>query len=188
MTKTAFLAAAFTVLAGTASATTMQAVYTGTVTSSHDYTDSFGSGNVTGLDGLDYSLVFLYDTPAGAESSGWDYTQQVGGSDYGWPDPVISATLTINGMSLSSSGDSQSYEIRRDNGSTTRVQDFAFEQFVHGMTSRYAYLFDQIYGVPGSVPLDLSQPFSQTSTDCSFCGYFYFIDYDGGTGLHSKAH
>lgn len=184
MTKSAFLAAAFTVLAGTASATTMQAVYTGTVYASTDATDSFGTGTVNGLDGLAYSLVFLYDTPAGVLASDWYHTQQYGGTTYGWVDPVISATLTINNVSFSSSGDYQSFEYRSDGGGTAFAQDYAYEYFDDSVTYSYHHIYDGLYGVPGSVPFDLSQPFSVTGP--SGGGYFSFVDYDYGTALYSN--
>ena len=50
----------------------MSAEYTGTVVSSYDQTDTFGAGIGSSLDGMAYSLVFLYDTPAGYLNSGPD--------------------------------------------------------------------------------------------------------------------
>src|SRR5262245_13619151 len=91
-----------------ASAGTMKAVYTGTVSGSYDQTNEFGLGTGTGvLDGQAFTATFIYDpaTPGALHPTydDGDYGEKhlYGGPAYGVPSPVTSAVLTIGGVSHS---------------------------------------------------------------------------------------
>ncbi len=181
MIRTAFIAAAFVALAGTASAVTMSAEYTGTVVSSYDQTDTFGAGIGSSLDGMAYSLVFLYDTPAGYLNSGPNFVQQLGSEMLGFENPMISATITINGVSLSvSPTDSSNY--RYDDGYTAYAQDNAGYYFNDMVTIVSQYVSDIFYSVTGFIPPDFSLPFA-VAGGLGNGGIFSFQEFDNNTGV-----
>ena len=95
-----------------ASALVMTATYTGIVTRGSDYTDLFGVTNryrgdpsIGDLSGQSYSAVYVYDAllgyPVGDEyskSRRWPYL--------GYSNPLISADITINGVTVNILSDS----------------------------------------------------------------------------------
>ena len=76
-----------------ASAITMQAVFTGTVVHGDDITGLFGLGDNSRLDGLGFTMTFIYDpaTPGAIRHTDAYNDQVYGGSLHGAVTPMISA-------------------------------------------------------------------------------------------------
>jgi hypothetical protein len=89
-------------VAGTAAATTYTATYTGIVEGTD--TDGLFSAPGTNLNGVAFTAVFTYN-PAlfgtAAQITNADTDQVSGGSFFGTTSPILSDSLTINGISLS---------------------------------------------------------------------------------------
>jgi hypothetical protein len=171
-------AAVLAVGASSAQAATMQAVYTGTVTSSSNSTGEFGVAAVDGLDGLAYVLTFLYDTDVGTPTIFPTNTTIQGGTAPGnsAPSPMISASLTINGVTRTINGTYQ--------GVVSQQQD-AFDLAQHfaqdatdfdgiGIDLQYTL---QTYMIASDLATssDLTQPFTLTGLTPSVgSGLFQF--------------
>lgn len=137
----AFVAAASG--AYTASAATVRATYSGTVSGSSDMTGLFGAPGGS-LDGQAFSLTYTFSTSAGFRDNGGPgtYDAVFGGKDYGMTSPTLSAQLTIAGHSQTVSGAS---------GSTYYVCDAA----ICGENSVDAEAYDIHHNFPGTSILNL---------------------------------
>ena len=76
------------------------ATYTGIVEDGYDYTGEFGRAN-TDLTGDTFVARYVYDTSLGYTSTSGHVDEVYGGSLYGIADPLISASVKINGVSHS---------------------------------------------------------------------------------------
>ena len=125
--------------------------YTGHVFEGSDEHHFFGSGGI--LDGLAYTSTFTYSTPAPGSTFVDSGTSQRlnGGSFYGNTGPV-SATITINGVTLSIDGSYQSEVYRDSNYSPPnfaqavrlRARDFTNDQFIQRNASINNDIFSKI--------------------------------------------
>ena len=129
--------------AGAASATTVQATYTGTVANSADMTGIFGAPGGS-LDGLAFSLTYTFSTSAGFRDNAGPgaYDAVIGGTDHGVTSPTLSARLTIAGHSQTVSGAT---------GSTYYVCDAA----ICGENTVNAEAYDIHHNFPGTSTLNL---------------------------------
>jgi hypothetical protein len=96
----AVVAAAVGLAAGSASAATMMAVYTGVALAavSYDTTGVFGHADIRLRDDTPYTATFVYDTKLG-EPTVTPHLDQRNGGDFTFdPNPILSATFTINGV------------------------------------------------------------------------------------------
>ena len=101
MFKAICVAAAIGLTGIPAQAAVMQAAYTGTVTSAYDETGVFGASDPSALDGLAYTLTYIYDTALGIRTTNANSDLVEGGSYNATISPMLSAILTINGSSVS---------------------------------------------------------------------------------------
>jgi hypothetical protein len=84
-----------------ASAAQFSVTYTGTVSTGFDNVGKFGTAN-TDLTGVDFSLVYLFDTSLGQFTNSAGHQDLYGGSGFLTPTtPLLSAALTINGNTVS---------------------------------------------------------------------------------------
>lgn len=179
--RTLTLAAAVTMSAGSLSAATMQVVYSGTVSGSNDSTDYFGTGG-SSLDGLSYVATFVYSTTRGSDlASSPDY-QQLFGNASGAPSPILSATLSINGVDFLLQGQSSGYEYRAIDPTYSVGQSYAYDYSDDAVAYDYRYVYDMTYDNPGVVPVDVTSPYSSTNA-LGGTGYFSFYRYEYGSGL-----
>lgn len=106
-----------------AAATTMQTVYTGTI-DVVDYADLFGTGS-TDLTGVSYTATYVYETTGSGQINDPNNNTVYGGDVYGTPSPVISATLTINGQSVSFDTTNYSSSSVSSDSTTTLYENYA---------------------------------------------------------------
>jgi hypothetical protein len=97
-------AVALAVAAGAADAATMKALYTGVVARSTLTTGAFGIMAGGSLVGMAYELTYLYDPSVGNVVSSPGTITVQGGSATPYPSPMVSAELTINGVTETVTG------------------------------------------------------------------------------------
>lgn len=100
-----FLSTLSLLYAGSATAAIVTATYTGTVVNGVDNTGEFG---IVGADlsGLSYVSVFRFDTNLGVRTTVAGHLDSViGGPLYGTTSPVLSASLTIRGITFAFGSD-----------------------------------------------------------------------------------
>lgn len=173
-------------LAHGAGAATMQATLTGTVYSSYDLTGLFGAAGGT-LDGLGFSLTYVYDTALGGRyTSPGSQDQVYGGTSYNVANPTISARLSIAGNSQSVGGSYSSVYSLCNIGTCgadqydASVSDFLVQpdgSFSYNTLS--AYLFDYRDFLPDS--LDTAFRVANLANSLQQGGYFQFLTYDAAT-------
>jgi hypothetical protein len=94
-----------------ASATILTATFTGFIASGHDQTGLFGNAGQN-LAGLAYVTQYTFDTTAGLYDNSYANGEAIeGGAFYGASSPVT-ATMTVNGVTLSQTGPYKSYVFR----------------------------------------------------------------------------
>ena len=132
--------------------TLMQATYTGVVISGTD--DSHIFGNANSLDGQAYTAIFRYDTAVGHQSTAI-LDQIIGGLAMGTRNPVIHASIRINGLSYDFSN-LASGEVTYTDGKAVfhSAQDQGHNNGIY-----LAEYFDQF-----DVPVDLSATFTTTGS------------------------
>jgi hypothetical protein len=174
-----------------ASAVTMKAVYTGTVYSSYDQTNVFGQGLGAVLDGLSYTLTYIYDpsTVGAGRSTDATYDQAFGGFGYGnLPTPKISTTLKIGNTSQQSINNSYQdlyYQIN-DGVSYSYAQHASFDYFNDGLNNKYDYLYSSGYDYSFGIPADLETPYSIALSLVNYSSYFQFADYDYASSVYTR--
>jgi hypothetical protein len=113
-------------LASPASATIVNVVYKGVVTSGYDFLGSFGPA-LGDLTGYDYKASYVFDTMKGISFSDSFLNAVGGGSLFGSTSPVISAIVTINGYSVSVGGALHGYIVGYNNGNSNYQAHYASE-------------------------------------------------------------
>ncbi len=173
---------AFTSFSAPASAIPMRAVYTGTVSDSYDETNTFGYG--TGryvLDGLSYTLTFLFDpaAPGIVRSTGATSDLAYGGPIYGFPNPgpMSSANLTINGHTETISPEWWGYaEVSNNSFSEYIAYDYVNDGLHVVDSLLVTYAFDWS---PAGTPNGLETPFTSNDLRDTY-GQFQFVNADRG--------
>jgi hypothetical protein len=166
--------------ATSSSATTVNVVYTGIITTGFDQTGVFGEPDRS-LSGDSYSLDFVFNTALGIAVDNSMTKSATGGSEYGVPSPALSVLATINGHSATVP---LSYS-----GTISATQFGADVQQYHGVyylnTDGGIYTSDQFYaGVySANVPFSIDAPFSYTVQpgDADF-GLITLYEQDNNTG------
>jgi hypothetical protein len=173
-------------LSATSFAVPMKAVYTGTVGTSYDQTNLFGQGTGSNvLNGQAFTLTYLYDPDTvGAYQYGSPVESQVyGGTAYGVPSPMQSATLTISGLSQTMGGN---YFGRVDQGNAGSAYSYhyAVDFSDNGVLQNYDFVQTYAYGPAAAIPVDLNAPYFLATLFTQY-GYFYFTNYDYALGAYT---
>ncbi len=164
------------------SAMTMKAVYEGTVLRSDDQTNLFGQGLGSALDGLAYTLTYIYDTtsfgPNRVTSSDQDLV--IGGASTPFPTPILSTTLTIAGHSKVVNGNFMgNVRISSDLSSYETSYHFAHDRDNQIFSSHENLIVNTITTGLNVIPINLDTPFVlDTSFIIESYGNFSFYDSD----------
>jgi len=165
--KTLAIAAAMTLTSFAANAATLKVVYTGTVTSSYvDGQDLFGVGSFGSdvMNGLAFTATYIYDTDIGYAQGSATSPQLYG---YGATSPVLSAVLTINGVSVGSNTPSYGTVYRQGGhaGDTTDVvTQFQKDEISYYAPGTYFHLYMGGLVSDDDLTLDLDGSFDAAST------------------------
>jgi len=161
--------ASLTVIAPAAHAAQRVATFTGTVLSGSGDASLFG---VTSLAGYGFTATYVYDDSLGTRQTLADSDTAYGGATFGTANPLISATLTINGQSVDFLspvfGEASVASAPGSAAFLTDGVDFA------GFVAHYRN-FD--FNVTGALPSSLDVPFSGAVTGGS---HFFYQDYFSG--------
>jgi hypothetical protein len=160
-----------------ASATLIDAIWTGTVGPAGGTIDGAGLFGPTGanLSGDSFTATFELDTSKGtpwfAIPAGENYL--IGGSLYGQDSPVIDAKLTINGKTATVSG-AYNGSVQAFDGYPS-VGNQQWNGVYYGKNSLWLYVADAFLSPSGNIPITFDVPFSLTfgSADAGsgFLGY-----------------
>jgi hypothetical protein len=163
----------------------MKAVFTGIVSDSADQTNYFGRGTGGALDGLAYTLTFLYDpdTPTANRFTSALYDQVSGGTLFGSgvASPTQSAKLTIGGLSRNIDPSQYGSGLAFGNDYYQQVVQDTFDD---GMSSSRYNFFSQIV-YDASVVSDLEAPLSIATILLPAYGQFQFSNFDYGSGQYT---
>jgi hypothetical protein len=174
---TALVASTFSASAGV-----LQLVYTGSVTAGIDETGVFG---VAGADlaNAGYLATFLVDTSLGTRTTDANNDQVEGGLLEPMRSPVLSAEITINGVSYAFGVDYLGYERRFNNGLNASSGHTHAEHIGATGFRSIGNALDIASNLSSPlIPLDLDTPYS---TDTSFGnGSFVTYDLDIGRGVY----
>lgn len=166
----------------TSDAATMQAIYSGMVSESHDQTGLFGQGAGASLDGQSYTLTFTYDPAMGSRTTGPAVDEVYGGTVYGTLSPIFGAVLTIGGVSKSLSGASIAFVRQREFFGTDHLDHYAQDDAVDPLTGLISQAIAYQWAIdPGNLlPMNLDMPFSLSGPVGTglFGGYFGFFLFD----------
>ncbi len=149
------------------------ATYSGTLAAGYDFTGVFGTAN-TDLTGASWVATFTYDKTLGGfqstDSSSFDRSN--GGSVYLNGSPIISSTITINGITkvVLGQSDGQVYT-----ASTPRVFHVAIDFSDNGISGTDNELILDV--VPVSAPASLDQNFGPVAATVNF-SLVQFYTYD----------
>lgn len=167
------------VIGGTAArAELVEAVFTGTIYNSSDATGVFGLGSGSNvLDDQEFTLTYVYDTSAGAEMTDTGLDVIYGGDMWG-PSPVVSASLTINGVTLTFDGDTESFVgvCNADYCNGSDLRDYEAYQYTNdGTTYLESYTYTYFVLPAFTMPFDLTEPLSYTSDEMVEAGGDFFF-------------
>lgn len=186
----AFVCAAL-LSAGSATAATMTAVFTGTIFDSFDAAGTFSGTGASGtLDDQAFTLTYVYDPSLGNRITGVGRDTASGGQLEFVPSPMNSGALTINGIMRSFAG-------RNSATISQGITAFQFTPFL--VYGSYDYsVADDFSSSESEVNIlvqsaDLLLPYSldlafgpRDLTTASYVfGGFKFIDFDAGFGTFS---
>ncbi|MDB5658134.1 MAG: hypothetical protein JWS10_749 [Cypionkella sp.] len=168
--------------AAPSSSATMKVEFSGSVSKSTDQSGIFGQGSGSALDGLAYTLTYIYDTAVGTRTALNGKNDQLkGGTAYGAANPTTSAVLTINGQSQSVMGSfGSSYYIEDD--SFNLLDQFALvaQDSTVGNDGSFkgGYLQAIFASFSEFIPTNLESSFF-ANIPAGEIGSFSFKDYDG---------
>jgi hypothetical protein len=80
-------------------ATKVIVTYSGTISSGHDQAGEFGAAGDS-LAGMIFSAQYIFDTKRGATISDDEISNSYGGTRFGTSNPLVTASLTINGQTI----------------------------------------------------------------------------------------
>lgn len=188
-------AAAIVAWGSVAQAAVLQAVYTGKVENSFDQFLSFGTTETNGLDGLDFSLTYVYDPSVGTPFSTSAVLAVFGGTAPPnlVPSPIISASLKINGVTRSVNGSYFGSVVvqQTDSGfnSIDGVQHYA-QDFGSTPDRTFDFIIStNVYDFDLPVPLSLTTPFGFNVPDGAplNSGSFLFQDVVAGVAIENSS-
>jgi hypothetical protein len=174
-------AAAMMSLSSAASATEYLATYTGTVSSGTDYLGLFGDAGAD-LTNLKFTAKFIYDPSLGYlfDLSPEEYFKY-GGTVYPTDSPVSFASLTINGITKSSTT-TPTYSGVLTQNPAVELTDPVFETDYDWENSSNTEQFSLGEWIASTdLPFSLTTPFDVTSTS-GIGGEFSIVDGDASTG------
>jgi hypothetical protein len=163
--------------AAPASAAVMLATYVGTVLGGVDQGNVFGLGAGAGLAGQAFTATFTYDTELGVDDGdpGF-YQERDGGAAWGAATPILSAALTIDGLTYEVAGDSNGEVV-----SATGVQSLHRAESLSGGVFNRLFLYLD-YNAPG----DLAEPVATTGG--SLGGGTFLLNGAGGLLASGSLH
>lgn len=156
--------------------------FTGTVVSGYDETGVFAAP-FTDLAGYSWVATYTYDKTLGGylETDGVSYEYSIGGFNYGFPvSPIISASITINGVTRSVGGTSSA---RVYTSNLPYVSHYAQDESNNGLTSVNNYI--QIFNDPIGAPASLDQNFGPVAATNGY-GWADWATYDYTTGTYTE--
>lgn len=185
-----WFAAAISVVGPAKAASLITATYTGAVRNSYDQGAEFGlTGNA--LNGMRFVAVYRYDP--GLAAGAYRYTDASadvasGGTAYGpsVPTPIISATLTINGITRAFLSDYFG-EAAVENAPYDPLTYHESDHTVFGPDAFGRTILDN-YGYNPAAPVSLTQAFSGASGPISLYGDGYFSISTFDTALNAYTH
>ncbi|HLH94147.1 MAG TPA: hypothetical protein VKW08_03425 [Xanthobacteraceae bacterium] len=147
-----------------ASASILDVTYTGTVALGFDAVGAFG--HVGFLSGDSYKAEYVFDTSLGASfSPGFD-NDATGGAKFGTTSPVLKASLTIDGHTVSIT---PGYDGEVRGLITTAGFD---QQYHYAAFNPGTYIYNTIVSDSGTLPISITVPFSYTATGATASGGF----------------
>ena len=184
--KTKFLGAAAVLaalgLASPASATLVDVTYWGTVFAGYDQTGVFGSPGAD-LTGNSYVAHYVFDTTQGFTYSSPTQNYVIGGTGYGVASPLVSASVTVGGQTVTIAGDVAEIAGYNDGSSFSQQFHYAGLFTNDGITEVDNYSENSIYNYGDAIPSSLTGPFTyNTAAGDGTYGYVLISTYDYGTG------
>lgn len=180
--------AAAVVFAGfgaSATASVMQAVYTGTVYNSQNDTGEFGIADPHGLDGLAYTLTYVYDTSLGHRTTNSQHDDVIGGTYYNAVSPIVSSLLTINGVTKlvlgGYTGEVAVYNYSYEMSFSLDASDF----YSSGDFGSANHIGMSSFVPKGSIQTNVERAFSLGSLANNFSSFFQFQTYNNSTSSFS---
>lgn len=167
------------------SAAVVQVQYTGTVSSGFDQTGVFGSAN-SFLDGSAYTASYTFETTNGIFISNAAHNYAYGGTAYSVASPALSSTITINGNTVSISGNYFGQIFGQNSGTFSQVYHHATDYVTSGSSYYLAQMYNSVFNYSNTLPYSLTGPlsYSVTAGDTSY-GYMsienYSSSFDGYT-------
>lgn len=163
-----FAAAAVAALAGQAAAAIVTVTYTGTVSSGYDERGLFGPAGAN-LAGDAYAAVYHFNTEIGrSPSCGAGGCEAQGGSDDGDASPSLGSTFTINGVTLSFSGDYNALT-EADSG---YQQQYAYDSYFYAAGNETFLNGSDNFAEIADLPSSIDTPFSANLSAGYVGGYF----------------
>lgn len=182
----AAVAAAGILSAMPAAAVVKIATFSGTVTYGYDTTGVFGAAN-TDLTGVSWVTTYTYDRTLGGNQFTDSYRDESwGGLGYGnFSSPIISASITINGVTKYITGADYGYLLTMnhpDGGGF--VRNYAEDYFEDSVTISSHFIdFRTDLAV---APMSLDQNFGPIVVMDHFDGWFWWESYDLATGTYGE--
>jgi len=164
-----------------ASATIVDVTYTGTIYNFSDQTGVFGATTR----GDPYVAHYVFDTTKGFVYSSSNYNYAYGGTYFGAPSPLISASVTINGLTVSIGGGYRD-EIHGLQGS----EQYHFALNYRDTPNEYVknYLENVVYG-SNSMSGSITGPFVYNISPGNYnYGSFQIDEYNYNTGYEAYAY
>jgi hypothetical protein len=150
-----------------AAAAIMKAEYTGKFWGFESFDDAGYFGVGTDLTEVPFNVTFVYDTSISDASVPGIYDQNLGGSLFGGPSPIISASIKVNNITRSFESDYVGYVL------INRLGGFALHQSskIQGEDAIYITAFPI-----GDLPTSLTSPYSSdiSCAVATLCGGFVF--------------
>ncbi len=189
------VAAALALSASSANATTIKATYRGAITAGFDDTGVFGS--IGDLTGQDVTAVYLtnYNAFGASHASGSHLSFILGGPGYSGADIVTTATVTINGHTLSVGGtffgEGAQFKLTPAFGLAAEVYHESDDFYVDGPLTHHALAYSGIsslvHGFVTSADYRTPLTYALQGGDGSFGGFFDQVSDPGGHILQTAS-
>jgi len=191
--KFAAAVSAFALLAGpsAASAATVTITYAGTVSSGYDGTGVFGSAGGD-LTGDSYTATYVFNTSLGntALSTPTELILNGGAGAFGIPTPLVNASLTINGVTVSVPGGDQDliWVLGGSGGSGYDVLARQYGVPNNGNTTVANELANDLSTGPSVIPFSFAGPVSYTVNAADSVFGDFVIGASAGNGYFGDAY
>ena len=131
-------------------ATRVIVTYTGTISSGYNQAGEFGAAGES-LEGMIFSTEYLFDTERGATFSDDETSNSYGGTRFGTTNPLIRASITINGQTIYpelSSGQIYSY----NNGLESQQRSYGVNYYDDGFSYKTTTIWNNVLFEGGYYP------------------------------------